>query len=199
MFTDYSGLKASLADWLDRTDLDNRIPDFISLAEAKLNRDLRIRAMEARSVAEVTGEYLALPPGFMAARRLKLLGNNPMPLQYMTPEVLDDTFHGRSGQIQAFTVHRDEIQFGPIPPAPVAVEMVYYQRITALGADNPSNWFLEHAPDVLLYGALLEAAAFMAEDGRLAIWKTAYENAIADLIRQDKRDRHSGSALVVRS
>ena len=199
MFTDYAVLKATLADWLDRTDLTDRIPDFIALAEAKLNRDLRIRAMEARSVAPVSGEYLALPPGFMSARRLKALGNPPRTLQYMTPEVLDDTYRGNPGLVQAFTVHRDEIQFGPVPSETVQVEMVYYQRITPLGADNPSNWFLTHAPDVLLYGSLLEAAAFLADDPRMNVWKPLYENAITDLIRQDKRDRHSGSALVVRS
>lgn len=199
MFTDYAALKATLADWLDRTDLADRIPDFISLAEAKLNRDLRIRAMEARSTAEVSGEYLALPPRFIAARRLKVIADPPRTLQYMTPEVLDDTYRGRSGRVQAFTVHRDEIQFAPIPDAATTVEMVYYQRILPLGADNPANWFLEHAPDVLLYASLLEAEAFLMGDQRLTIWKGLYENAISDLIRQDKRDRHSGSALVVRS
>ena len=34
----YANLKDAVADWLDRSDLDSRIPDFISLAEARVNR-----------------------------------------------------------------------------------------------------------------------------------------------------------------
>ena len=35
----YSGLKASVADWLKRTDLTSNIPDLVKLAEARIARD----------------------------------------------------------------------------------------------------------------------------------------------------------------
>ena len=44
-FTTYTELKASVADYLARTDLTAQIPDFITLAEKRLKRDLRIRQM----------------------------------------------------------------------------------------------------------------------------------------------------------
>ena len=37
----YGELKANIAAWLDRTDLTDKIPTFISLAEAKFFRVLR--------------------------------------------------------------------------------------------------------------------------------------------------------------
>ena len=43
--TTYNELKTSLADWLNRQDLTSTIPDFISLAEAQIERQLRTRQM----------------------------------------------------------------------------------------------------------------------------------------------------------
>lgn len=42
----YDGLKASVARWLTREDLTDVIPDFIALAEARLNDRLRLAPME---------------------------------------------------------------------------------------------------------------------------------------------------------
>ena len=38
----YSELKSNIADWLNRSDLTSVIPTFISLAENRLNRQLRV-------------------------------------------------------------------------------------------------------------------------------------------------------------
>ena len=42
-FTSYANLKTNIADYLARQDLADKIPMFISLAEKRLNRDLRLR------------------------------------------------------------------------------------------------------------------------------------------------------------
>ena len=47
--TTYTGLKASIADFLNRDDLTSVIPDFVALAEAQINRDIRHWKMEAIS------------------------------------------------------------------------------------------------------------------------------------------------------
>jgi len=47
----FAELKTAAANWLDRSDLTDRIPEFIALAEARFNRILRIRAMETVSTA----------------------------------------------------------------------------------------------------------------------------------------------------
>ena len=45
--SNYTELKTAVANWLDRDDLTDRIPEFIALAESRFNRLLRIRAMES--------------------------------------------------------------------------------------------------------------------------------------------------------
>jgi len=64
---------------------------------------------------------------------------------------------------------------------------------------NNTNWLTTFAPDILLYGALLEAEPFIMNDARIGLWKQGFDQAVADLQRQDNLDRHSGSHLRVRN
>ena len=41
----YATLQTAVANWLDRSDLTDRIPEFIALAEARMNRTLRLAIM----------------------------------------------------------------------------------------------------------------------------------------------------------
>ena len=61
--SNYTGLKASIADFLNRDDLTAVIPDFITLAEAQINRDIRHFKMEARSSGQQSSgdEYMQVP------------------------------------------------------------------------------------------------------------------------------------------
>jgi len=46
----YSELKTAVANFLARTDLDDQIPNFIQLAEARLSRELETRDQEKRAL-----------------------------------------------------------------------------------------------------------------------------------------------------
>ena len=58
--TNYTGLKTSIADFLNRDDLTAVIPDFIALAESQINRDIRHWKMEARTSGQQSAldEYM---------------------------------------------------------------------------------------------------------------------------------------------
>jgi len=66
--TTYTELKASIADWLNRSDLTAAIPDFISLAEAQMERTLRTRQMIVRANASFNAEYGATPNDFLEVK-----------------------------------------------------------------------------------------------------------------------------------
>ena len=59
----YADLKTSIANFLARSDLTAQIPDFIQLAEARINRELETREQEKRSTATLVAgdEYISLP------------------------------------------------------------------------------------------------------------------------------------------
>ena len=202
----FTELKDAIADWLDRSDLTDRIPDFITLAEARLNRDLRIRPMEVRSSMETTAgqRYFNLPGGYLQMRNMQINSNPITPLEYITPEMLDRLYGSdTTGKPKAYTLIGDEIQLAPIPDSTYTLEMAFYEKFTPLGDGTSgtvtSNWLTTNAPDVLLYGALLEAEPFIKNDERIALWLNAYNGAVKKIQDADARDRHSGSAMRIRN
>ena len=50
----YSELKTAVANFLARSDLTTQIPDFSSLAEARMSRELETRSQENRATATLT-------------------------------------------------------------------------------------------------------------------------------------------------
>lgn len=203
----FTELKDAVADWLDRSDLTARIPDFITLAETRINRELRIRPMEVRSTMTTTAgsQYFNLPGGYIQMRNIQLNTNPVTPLEYITPEMLDRLYgSSTTGKPRAYTLIGDEIQLSPIPDSAYSLEMAFYEKFTPLGDGATggtvvSNWLTLNAPDVLLYGALLEAEPFIKNDERVPVWLNGYSNAIDKLQKADARDRHSGSAMRVRN
>ena len=82
----YANLKTSIANYLNRDDLTTYLPDFISLAEARHGRDLRLRIMENVGTASATGgqNYIDLPTNFLEFRYVALNTNPKIVLRYMS-------------------------------------------------------------------------------------------------------------------
>ena len=70
----YTSLKASIANWLNRSDLTAEIQDdFIKLTEADLNSKLRVRSMIAQTDITINAETAALPTDFLQIRNFYIL------------------------------------------------------------------------------------------------------------------------------
>ena len=197
----FAELKTATANWLDRSDLTDRIPEFISLAEARFNRNLRIRDMETVSTAISTSagtrEY-SLPTGFVQMKEFHLTTDPLTPLAYITPEMMTRIWAGSTkDKPEVFTIIADNVRLGPNPDAVYTTSMLYYKTFTALSGSNTTSDMLTNNPDVYLYGTLLEAEPFIMNDQRVPLWLAAFEKAVNDIQNQDNRDRHSGSAMRV--
>jgi hypothetical protein len=162
--------------------------------------------MEVRSTmyATVDQQYFNLPGGYIQMRNIQLNTNPTTPLEYITPEMLDRLYGSTTtGKPRAYTLIGDEIQLAPIPDSAYQIEMAFYEKFTPLGDGTSgtvtNNWLTANAPDVLLYGALMEAEPFIKNDERIPVWLNGYSNAIDKLQKADQRDRHSGSAMRVRN
>ena len=196
----YAELQTAVANWLDRDDLTDRIPEFISLAEARFNRILRLRSMETKQTASTAGgqRNYALPADYIQMRNFQINTSPLTVLSYVTPEIYDRLWGGsQTGTPKFYTILADEISLGPIPGSVMTLEMLFYKRFTNLSTSNVRNWLLTYAPDVYLYASMLEAEPFIMNDTRIPIWSQALQQAITDLQEQDNKDRHSGSALRV--
>ncbi len=67
----------------------------------------------------------------------------------------------------------------------------------ALADATQTNWLILNAPDLYLYGTLLQAEPFLMNDERGPLWERGVRQVINDLQQQDDRDRHSGSEMRV--
>jgi hypothetical protein len=189
---DYASLQSAVTEYLARdqdTTLIGRIPTFIQLAEAKFNRQLFVRQMEQRATAVVDTasgepEFISLPEDFQSMRRVRLSSVTGKPwLEFKSGTQIDEYRFGTSnvaGRPRYFTVFGDEIELAPTPDAAYAIEMVYRKSIPTL-ASNANNWLLTLAPDLYLYGALLESAPYIKEDGRIQTWGLGLTTALNDL------------------
>ena len=196
----YSTLQTAVANWLDRNDLTDRIPEFVALAEATFNRVLRLRAMET-TVADATpsgSKEDALPTGYLQMREIHLATTPVVSLAYITPEIMYRIRAGStSGKPNSYTIVGDNILFGPTPDGAYDYSMTYYKAFDALSDAAPTNWLITNAPDLYLYGALLQAEPFLMNDERVALWERGVRQVINDLQQQDDKDRHSGSEMRV--
>jgi hypothetical protein len=192
----YTALCAAVEAWLARSDLTAQVPDFVTLAEAKLNRTLRTRQMEQRSTA-TAAEYVALPTNFWELRNIKTTGTPVYTLEQRAPFEMDALDDGTSGRPSRYCLLANQIRLAPVPDSAYTLEIDYWEALPPL-ASNATNWLLDLAPDVYLYGAMLEAAAFMQDDARVPLWMDAYTRTINQLHTADRRARWSGSPLAVR-
>ena len=200
--TTYNELKTSIGDWLNRSDLTTAIPDFISLAEAQIERTLRTRQMLTRTTLTVDSEFETIPADFLETRALKLTSTNPdTPMSFMTMDALDQesTKFTGSGRPRFFGVVGTEFRFVPTPDASYTAEIVYFANINKLSASVATNFILTSSSDIYLYGALLQAAPYLQDDARIQVWATLYERALNDLQMADDRGSTSGGKLITRA
>jgi hypothetical protein len=198
----YTELKTSIGDWLNRSDLTTAIPDFISLAEAQIERTLRTRQMIVRANASFDAQYGAVPSDFLETKSLKLTSTNPQtPLQFLSIDALDNEAanYTASGKPKFFGVVGGQFRIVPTPDANYTTELTYYAKLTKLSSSVASNWLLSSSPDIYLYGALLQAAPYLQDDARIQTWATLYERALNDLQTADDRGASSGGALLTRA
>ena len=85
--TTYAQLQTATANWLDRTDLSARIPEFIELAEANFNRVIRQPDMIAKDDSfSIAGRYTTLPANTLEIIRIVVDLTPVIVLEYLTPE-----------------------------------------------------------------------------------------------------------------
>lgn len=75
----------------------------------------------------------------------------------------------------------------PTPADQYPFEIAYYERPMPLSDSNQTNWTTQFAPQLLLYGTLLEAQPFLKLDGRIETFKGFYGNAQEAVQAEAKR------------
>lgn len=201
--TTYEGLKAAVADWLGRDDLSEQIPSFIRLAEKRMERELRLRAMERRAVRFVAAgtRGVALPGRrtdgdwdvFLDMRDLAWDDGNALhDLEYVPVDEYQ-SLGAATGRPRAYTVVGSDLFLLPRPESDGRLVLSYYAEIPPLSEAQPTSDVLLAAPDVYLYAALTEAGPYTRGSAPTEMWARACAEAMAALERTEQRARFTSN------
>jgi len=199
--SNYTELQASVADFLNRSDLTDVIPDFIRMTEAELNRVLRTREMSVRTRAPVSEQYVKLPDDFLGMRNIELVTSPVTVLEYRNLENLDaHRASDATGKPIFYSIMQNNIEFAPVPDSEYTLEIVYYQKLPQLGTEVgefATNWLLDSHPDIYLYGSLMQSAPYLQADERIGVWAGKFQQVLEQLKTSDEKARFSGTTPTI--
>jgi hypothetical protein len=209
LIVDYASLQSAAIEYLARdqdTTLIARVPSFVQMFEAKMNRTLFVRQMDIRAQAVTTfgvtdAEFIALPSDFQSMRRIRLTSVTGRPVLDLMSTIQMDQYRNDQGDVvdqpQYFSIFGSEIELAPTPNQAYTIEMIYRANILPLATNN-TNWLLTLAPDMYLYGTLLEAAPYIKNDPRIQTWGTLLMTATQNLNDLNRTSAFNAGTLTVR-
>lgn len=184
----YSELQTAVSEWLHRSGLSARAPDFIQQGQSWLNRKLRTVDMEERASAVMgtTDRFDSLPTGYLEMQSIYYTADN-QEIAFVEPSALIPLITS-SGKPAYFTI-KDGLEWSCVPDSAYAYEIHYFKALNI--ASDTTNWLLTNHPDIYLYAALSSAAIYIKDDNRVPGLKALLTEAVDDLNTQDARKRGS--------
>lgn len=174
----YSNLKDAVASWMKRSDLTDRIPDFIRLAEIRLKSVVDLRVLETTADLSTTASSatIALPTDFKSPIALWIADINPQEqLNQLLPQSMP--YNTTPNRPQYWCIDDHTIRF-QCPANNVYPIKFRYSQLFALSDTNTTNYVLSDFPDVYLFGALFEAADYVMDDQLAAKWNAKFLDAV---------------------
>jgi hypothetical protein len=200
VITSYSTLLTAVGDYLARSDLTTFTPNFVQNCEERFYRDSENWAswMESALSVTITANLAAVPASYLGLRVAYIAGNYAQPLKRVTLEQLYSRWPrglGSAGTVVCIARNGANFEFGPENVSGTLTGTMYAKPtvLRSFGSDAAAHFLIVNAPDLLLYGALLEAEPFLKNDARVALWKSAYDIALEAYRSRFRDEMYSGS------
>jgi hypothetical protein len=204
----YTQLVAAIEAYAENYDtstggfVDN-IPVFVQNAEQRIYNSVQIPPLRKNVIGTLTtsNKYLSCPTDFLATYSMALIQNygtateeytyllnkdvNFLRESYPTPA--DTGLPKYYALFGSSTTAPTELTFilGPTPDAAYKIELHYFYYPESISTvSGGQTWLGDNFDSVLLYGSLLEAAAFMRSDNdTIVFYQKRYDEALALLKR----------------
>lgn len=190
--TTYAELKTAISNWSHRSDLTNYLDDIVTLAEARIMREIRAQEMEtALSVTIATGVG-SLPTGFLGLKNAYVDAATPQQLTVVSPAAIFARYPIRQAtDVPSFVaVDAGSFIFGPYPDSNYTIKGTYWKKLGPLSS-AVHDLFTNH-PDLYLFACLSETKAFEHSDKRLPVWEAKYQLIKDDINNQAVNKNYSG-------
>lgn len=199
----FSSLKDDVRSYLERgasaaTDplVYAQIPKLINLAERRISRDLKIQGFQTVVTTNMQANVavMAKPDRWRDTVSINIGtggGSNSRTTIYGRSYEYCRQYWPDQTQTETPVFYTDydykHWLFAPTPDSAYPVEIVYYELPALLDDENQTNWLTEFAPNVLLYGTLLEATPYLKNDERIPVWQQFYQMAAGALSQEDDK------------
>lgn len=204
-FTNYAGLKAAIADFAERPDLEDKVPGCIQLAEERLQQAIRLRTADRVVTGTLTAgvDHIDLPDEFFIPRFLSLEGDPFSKLDVVSVFEFKRRQNDEAGASvpSALLMSALTIKLAPTPTANTPYTLFGYGGIVPLSeaVGFTTNWLLRHAKNALLFASLDKLGIYMGGDPRRDEWRDASNEAIGMLESVEAMARTGGGPLRMRS
>lgn len=206
----YTELINAAKSYADRQDIevDNSIDTFIMMAEARINRILKVYGQAHRIYTTTieNQEYYSLPPDYNGMRAIQFNsgkvdepGSKTSPMHYASPEQMALLQNeGRPSDHSFYCISGEQIQVYPTLSGDGTIEMVFYRKVPNINSTNSTNWLSENNPDIYLSGIIAEIEQFVKSYDVSDRWDAKMSRAISEMTSNDVDQRWSGSQLTTR-
>ena len=196
----YSEIKTGIANYLNRDDLTSSIPDFITLTENRLDRELRARVNLVRVETTTTADtaFYDLPSDLIELRNVtyETSSNNSYALSYLSPESGSREYGSvGSGAPRAYTNLGKNIQLFPTPDGAYTLGLSYFKKLVPLSDSVTTNDILNSFPDLYLFGSCLEGAIYLNDSEQTQRFMAIYQKAIDSVKAAEESARFSGTVM----
>ena len=179
----YSELSTAVAGYTHRDDISAMFNTFVALFESRVNRKLRVAAMETTATLVTSGGVIALPADYLELRSVK---TGTTTLQLVTP----DRLLSANGSIPTvYSISGGNIYVN----ADCTLAIGYYQTIPPLTSLSDTNWLLTKHQDAYLSGVLAEAFIYTMDDTNASKNITLRDQILDDIRHADKNSRWAGT------
>jgi hypothetical protein len=199
----YASLQTAVSDYLSRSDLTTFIPNYIQNWEERFYRNAKNwgRWMETAFSVTIASNVAAIPSAYLGTVTAYINGQGTGPLKQLSLEQLYARYprSAVSGLPLFYARNAGNFEFGPVANDGYILNGTYYAKQTLLrsfASDAAAHWIILNAPDMALYGALLEATSFIIDDPRIPVWQSFYAEAVNDYRSQHVKERYSAPMVV---
>jgi hypothetical protein len=195
-------LSNQLMDWANRQDWVSTaglVQSFITMAEQKMNSDLRVDRMLSTAANTVTGRCSTLPDDWLEMFLISIGGtiapNGYSPLRYKSNDEFFNLNDWRA--FGYYTIVGRTITFGGNPDTieGIPYQIVYFAEVPPLN-DMADSWVYTKYPNLYLWAALGNAALHaVGEEAQASNFNQLADGLITKLNNDFRMARASGSRV----
>lgn len=172
----YGDLKTNFQGLLNRRDITPSLTNtFMGFGIQRIQRELRVPAMEKKAIATTDGSPNILVPGDLL-QIISILYSTAYTQNKLVRVDLQSALRSaqQPGDPTVYTRDVSNFVVGPCPPAGTPLSITYYADASNLSADTDHNWLTDGAPDLLIYAALSRAADYFLDE-RKKLFEETYK------------------------